>query len=209
MVFGCLVRTAYSDAKHNYLIHYLLAVAVVLSIPMLFGVNDLDAKAAAQPLEFMMPFTGIILMTPVFMPEQDENIRDTVRAKKMSYELVCLMRLLMAAAVMLALTGTFVLFMKYCGSDVSFRHFCGAAVSAAAVGSIGFFTAAVSDNTIAGYMAAVIYYVMNFLLKSRLGMFYVFSMSSGSFGEKKWLLLMAVLLSAAGLIGRRYRTNMM
>ena len=110
---------------------------------------------------------------------------------------------------MLALTGTFVLFMKYCGSDVSFRHFCGAAVSAAAVGSIGFFTAAVSDNTIAGYMAAVIYYVMNFLLKSRLGMFYVFSMSSGSFSEKKWLLLIAVLLSAAGLIGRRYRTNMM
>lgn len=54
--------------KHNFLPHFALAIAILLLTPVLFGVNDLDAKAAAVPLEVLVALTGIVLLTPVFAP---------------------------------------------------------------------------------------------------------------------------------------------
>lgn len=205
MVSGCLAKVVYSDAKHNFLIHYLLALGVLLVTPILFGLNNLDERLSAQPLEIMVPLIGIILMTPIFMPEQNESIRDVVRARKTSYYLVCFLRLLVAAVIMTVMTAAIVLYMKRCGSAVTFRHFAGAAASAAALGSLGFFAAALSDNAVTGYMAALIYYIINFFLKEKLGVFFLFSMTFGSFSEKKWLIITAIALTAAAFIVRKYR----
>ncbi len=205
MASGCLAKVVCSDAKHNFLVHYLLALAVILASPLLFSIRELDSKQAAQPLEMLVPLIGIILLTPVFMPEQNESIRDVVRSKKTSYSLICLLRLLMAMAVLLSLIGAFVLYMRHCGSAVTFRHFTGSAASAAVLGAVGLFGAAVSDDTITGYMSAVIYFITNFLLKDKLGIFYIFSMSSGSFAEKKWLVLMSVILTAGTFTVRSIR----
>ena len=205
MASGCLAKVVFSDAKHNFLIHYILALGVLLITPILFGLNDLDEKLAAQPLEIMLPLVGVILMTPVFMPEQNESIRDVVRARKTSYHLVCFLRLLLAAVIMTVMTGAIVLYMKHCGSEVTFRHFSGAAASAAALGSLGFFAAAFSDNAIAGYMASLIYYIANFFLKQKLGVFFLFSMTFGSFSEKKWLIILSLVLIAAAFSVRKFR----
>ena len=169
MVSGCLAKIVSSDTRHNYLLHYLAALGVVLLTPVIFGVSRLDELLAAQPLEFFLPLMGAILMPAVFMPEQNESIRDVVRSKKTPYLGVCFIRLLCGAVFITALTGAFVLYMKSMDSVVTMRLFAGSLASTFALGAAGFFASAVSDNVIVGYMTAVIYYICNFGLKDKLG----------------------------------------
>ena len=166
MVSGCLAKIVSSDTRHNFLLHYLAALGVVLLTPVIFGVSRLDELLAAQPLEFFLPLMGAILMPAVFMPEQNESIREVVRSKKTPYLGVCFMRLLCGAIVITALTGAFVLYMKSMDSVVTMRLFAGSLASTFALGAAGFFASAVSDNVIVGYMTAVIYYICNFGLKA-------------------------------------------
>lgn len=203
MVSGCLAKIVSSDTRHNYLLHYLAALGVVLLTPVIFGVSRLDELLAAQPLEFFLPLMGAILMPAVFMPEQNESIREVVRSKKTSYLGVCFMRLLCGAIVITALTGAFVLYMKSMDSVVTMRLFAGSLASTFALGAAGFFASAVSDNVIVGYMTAVIYYICNFGLKDKLGVFFLFSMTTGSFEEKKWLCILSVVLVVSGFVLRR------
>lgn len=193
-----LARVVCSDVRHNFLLHYLAAVAVVILTPLFFSVHELNSRQAAQPLEVIIALIGVIMLTPVFLPEQNESIRDVVRSKKTPYLLVCLLRLVVSVIIMNGMIALFVIYMKHSCSDVSFRHFLGTAASALALGSIGFFAAGVSNNTIIGYMASLFYYIINFSLKDKLGVFYIFSMMNGSFDEKKWLFGLAfVFITAA------------
>ena len=203
MVSGCLVKIVSSDTRHNYLLHYLAALGVVLLTPVIFGVSRLDELLAAQPLEFFLPLMGAILMPAVFLPEQNESIREVVRSKKTPYLGVCFMRLLCGAVFITALTGAFVLYMKSMDSVVTMRLFAGSLASTFALGAAGFFASAVSDNVIVGYMTAVIYYICNFGLKDKLGVFFLFSMTAGSFDEKKWLCILSVVLVVSGFVLRR------
>lgn len=197
MASCCLARVVCSDVKHNFLLHYISAAAVVMLTPAFFSVYELNSFQAAQPLEVIIALIGVIMITPVFMPEQNENIRDVVRSKKTPYLLVCLLRLVVSAVIMTGLIALFVIYMKHSHSDVSFRHFSGTVASAMALGAIGFFAAGVSNNIIIGYMASLFYYIVNFSLKDKLGVFYIFSMMNGSFEEKKWLFGLAFTLIAA------------
>ncbi|MDE5737510.1 MAG: hypothetical protein K2H93_04010, partial [Oscillospiraceae bacterium] len=60
--------------------------------PILYGISSLNAINASRPLEMFLSLTGIILLTPVFQPEQNENIHDLIRSKKIDYLFVCLIR---------------------------------------------------------------------------------------------------------------------
>ncbi len=200
MVSGCLARVVYSDVKRNFLIHYIVAFVILLASPIFFSLSQLDSVLAAQPLEVYVPFIGIVLMTPVFLPEQNENIYDVVRSKKMNHDIVCVLRLV-------CMTGVYVLYMKHCGSQVTIRHFIGSSGTSLSLGAIGFSFAGVSRNVITGYMASVIYYILNFSFGTKLGYFYLFSMMHGSFIEKKWLILVAFCLTAATFPVRRIIRN--
>ena len=64
-----VLTAARLDLKRNFLPHLCLALLLVLLTPVLFGLNDLDTQGSAVPLELMMPLTGILLLTPIFLPE--------------------------------------------------------------------------------------------------------------------------------------------
>ncbi|MCR4794833.1 MULTISPECIES: hypothetical protein [Ruminococcus] len=194
MVSGCLARIVYSDVKHNFFLHYLLALVILLASPIFFSLSELDSRLAAQPLEAYVPLIGIVLMTPVFLPEQNESIYDVVRSKKISHNIVCFMRLMCSLIMIIVMIGVYVLCMKHCNSQVTLRHFFGSVVSAVALGTVGFAFAGVSGNVIIGYMASVIYYVMNFSLGKKLGDIYLFSMMYNSFDEKKIILLLSAVM---------------
>ena len=65
---------AKSNLRHNFAPHFLLALVLLLLTPVLFGVANLDRTASAVPLEVFVSLTGIILLTPVFQPEQNPEI---------------------------------------------------------------------------------------------------------------------------------------
>lgn len=185
------------NLRHNFPVHLTAAVLVALLTPVVFGISALDAKAAAQPLEMLLPFIGMILFTPVFLPEQDAAIRDAVRAKKMDYLFVCFLRVLCSAAAVVLITAIFVLAMRRRECAVTVSHFVGSCASSFFLGTVGLAFAGLSGSVSAGYMAAVVYYLANIGLKDDLGVCYLFSMCDGKpFSTKYWLLFLSALCLA-------------
>lgn len=205
MASGCLAKVVFSDAKHNFLIHYLAAVVLLLAAPAVFGFSGLDERMAAIPLEIISPVIGMILMTPVFMPEQNESIYDVVKSKKISHTLVCLLRIILSAALTAALVGALALCMRCNDSQVTARLFVSTIGSAIALGALGTFCAAVGDNAVIGYMVSISYLVMDLFMRTKLKKFDLFTFTDGGTKENPWLFAAAVILVLAALIWRKYR----
>ena len=176
------------NLRHNSLPHLLLAVVIAFLTPVIFGISSLNARESAQPMEMLLSLTGTVLLTPVFLPEQNENIRDLIRSKRTDHLAVCFIRLLYSVVFLAVIYGIFTLIMYESESAVTLRHFAGGFGSALFLGSLGLFFAGMSNNTIVGYMISMIYYITNFAMKDELKNLYLFSMSAGSFDEKYWLI---------------------
>lgn len=188
----CKILTV--NLKHNFLPHFLAALVITALTPLIMGISSLDEINAARPVEMMLSLTGIMLLTPIFLPEQNENIRDLIRSKKTNYLNICVMRLAYSIIALALITGCFVLFMGFYESEVTIKHFTGGFISALFLGTLGFFSAGLSGNTTVGYMVSMIYYIANFSLKDKLGRLFLFSMSAGSFKEKYYLALASIML---------------
>ena len=199
---SCLARVVSSDVKHNFFMYYLAAFGVLLVTPVIFGLEELDSRMSAIPLEIMPLFMGMILLTPVLSPEQNESILEVVRSKKMSRQLVTGMRIICSLAVLALLVGILCGYMRYSNCDVTLKMYAGAFAGAFALGSLGFFFSAVTDNTIIGYMTSMMFFIMNLFMKNRLGIFTLMAMSSGTKTNKLFLAGMAVVLIVTAMIYR-------
>jgi hypothetical protein len=188
------------NLKRNFLPHFAIAIIIALLTPVVFGISSLDASSAARPVEMLLSLTGTVLLTPIFLPEQDENIRDLIRSKRTDYTHICIIRVIYSVIALAAIIGVFVIVMYCCESIVTVRHFVGGFASALFLGAIGFFTAAVSGNTPVGYMTSLLYYIANICLKDKLGKLYIFSMSAGSFEGKYEIFAVSVVLIVMGLV---------
>ena len=85
MKLSCYLSCLFINLKRNSLPHILAAAALTASVPLVFCLTSLTEPLAAQPLEMYLSLTGTLLLTPIFLPEQNAEIRDTVRMRKMSY----------------------------------------------------------------------------------------------------------------------------
>lgn len=182
------------NLRYNFLPHFLIALMIACLTPIVFNINSLNSRMSAQPLEMLLLFTGVFIMASVFIPEQDDNIRDVIRSKKFDYISVCIIRIIYSVLALAVITGGFVAVMHLCDSEVTLKHFIGGFASALFLGSIGFAVAGLSGNSVAGYMASMIYYAANIGLKDKLGFFYLFSMYSGDTFTTKYLLITASVI---------------
>lgn len=203
MVSGCLARVVSSDVRHNFLPHYMAAAGVLLLSGVVFGLSGLSERMAAQPLEMMAPLIGTILMSPVFMPEQNESISEVVRSKKTDHILVCALRLCCSVILTAGLVGILSLYMRYSGSQVTARLFLSAAGSGIALGSLGFFASAVGDNTVVGYMVSSAYYLMDLFLRDKLKVFDLFTFTGGKTEVNVRLYIAAAVLAVTALAVRK------
>ena len=204
MDFRCVISCLLVNLKRNSLPHILAAAALTATVPLVFSLTSLTAPLAAQPLEMYLSLIGMLLMTPIFLPEQSEEIRDTVRVRKMPYLAVCGMRLIYLCAFIMVFCGVVVALLAAGESAVTVKHFIGALSTALFLGSIGIFGSAASGNAVIGYMASMLYFVSNFYLKTRLGVFYLFGMSFETGISKIWLLGGAAVLTAASFAYLKY-----
>ena len=74
--------------------HILVCVLLLVVSPLLMGVANLSAEDTAKVLERYAALTGIVMITPVFLPEQDKNLRELVCAKYVDSAKVYLVRFL-------------------------------------------------------------------------------------------------------------------
>lgn len=194
MDFHSALRLIHINLKRNFQPHFCLALLITLLTPVVFGISSLDERLTAQPVEMMLSLTGIILLTPVFMPEQNENIRDVIRSKKTDYIYVCIIRVIYSVLALALIIGGFVFVMRMCKSDVTYRHFAGGFASALFLGTLGFAGAGITNNIPVGYMTSLIYYIANFTLKDKLGKLFLFSMCTGSFEEKYYIIAFSLII---------------
>lgn len=190
-----LVKT---DLLRNLPLHFLLALSVLLLTPLLFGVTGLDAREAAQPLEFFVQLTGIVLLTPLFLPEQDEAVGDVVKARPTSPALIWGTRALCSTVALALCIAGFLLYMRACGSAVDLRHFASVFSSALFLGGLGALSWALLGNVACAYLLPILYYAVNLFAGKRLGVWNLFPMMMGA-SIPLWPRLLAgiLLLTAA------------
>lgn len=186
---------AKANVKHNFLPQVILSFLILILTPIVFGVTGLDAKASVVPLEMFISLIGMIMLTPIFAPEQNKVIRETVESKYTSTITVFFIRILISVVTIAILILLFMLFMRLKGCEVSLVQAYGTFASALFLGAVGLLAHGLSNNIAVGYMLPILYYAWNFTGGSKyLGKLYLFSMTHESYDEKIWLFIIGVLL---------------
>jgi hypothetical protein len=189
------LQIAKANLKFNLYPHLLLCIVFLGLSPFLMGVENLDAARSAMVLEMYTALLGIILLTPVFLPEQNKDLRDLVEAKFTSRTAVVLIRVLEAGFCLAVLTGAFILFLQ--GNNCVFpvmKYYLGTLAEALFLGGLGLCAYSLFDQIAVAYMLPVMYYILcvsggGKLMKD----FYLFSMLYGGYREK-------INLAATGLV---------
>ena len=196
------LKIASVQIKLSLIISFLAAFILFLSAPLVFGIKNLDTLASSFVLERFISLVGILLFTPIFFAETDVNIKEVVDAKTTSQIVIYLIRILLAFVVMTVLITGFTGLMQY--NDCVFpnaKFILGTMATALFIGGLGFMTAAITNNVIIGYMVSFSYFAVNmFLPASKLGNFYLFSLSINSLEEKYWIFATAILFFIAGIV---------
>ena len=195
---------AKAQVKLTLRINLLLAAAVLCITPVIFGIDNLDSAASAFVLERFVSLTGIILLTPVFLPEQDKNIAEVAESKYTPMTGVYLIRFTLAAFSLLFLISGFitVMFLISCDFDLPAFIF-GTFATAFFLGASGFVTYAVSDNIVAGYLLPLGYYVFNmFNTGEHLKNLYLFTLAQNGLTDKYWLFGLGAAFGIMGILFR-------
>ena len=203
-----VLEIAKINLRHNALLSIVVAVLLCLVTPLFIGTANLDHNSAAMPLEMFVSLIGIVLLTPVFQPEQNEEIDDLVSSKYCSTAKVHLIRTVYSAGMAALLICVFTVSMKLQSCDVTPVLALGTIADALFLGSMGMLTSAVTGNTVIGYMPPLLYYALNIGMGPKLGSFYLFSMATGSYTAKLWLFVAGILMMAAALFYQRLRKRM-
>lgn len=197
------------NIRHNSILHIALSVLVLLMTPILFGIAELDVFAAAMPLEMFVALIGIILLTPVFQPEQNPETEELVAAKYISSSIIYAVRVLYSLGILALLILLFAVYMREEGCSISAVLVCGTIADAVFLGSLGMITAALTGNTAAAYMVPVMYYASCFGGGKNLGDFYLFAMTKGEYAGKPRMFAAGLLLIGLALwvkeLKRRWR----
>lgn len=181
---------------------------------MILGIENLDAVSTAKALEMFVALLGIVLLTPIFLPEQNKDIKDLVKAKFISSTVVYIIRILESLLSLIIFIGVAVLILKFNGCTFpEMNYFLGTLAEAIFLGGIGIFTYRIFDQIAVAYMLPMMYYIMAIsggrkLLKD----FYLFSMMYGSYREKivlvtTGLILIMLALTCPYLYKRVFKRN--
>lgn len=192
-----------SFIRRQYGPHLLLTLLFLLMSGFFVSYRNLDAAQAAKVMEMYGAFVGILLLTPLFLPEQNREIWLLKRSKAISMWKLYLLRLLLALAFLAVAVTLFLVRMQQGGSQFAWGElWMGSFSETFFLGSIGFFVSGITNQVVLGYMASVIYFIANIGAAKYLGKFGLFQMMKGSYEFAAVMLGAAVVLGAGGILLR-------
>lgn len=168
--------------------------------PILFGTTNLDSKAAAVPLEMFISIIGIILLVPIFQPEQDSEIKDIVETKYVDSTYIYLIRIAYSVIGIMLLVLVFSLFMLLRGCEITVELIGGTIADAMFLGAIGLLTSAITSNLPVSFMIPFLYYVLNITMTSKLGNFNLFAMMSENYRPNIWLSIASIVFIIVSIL---------
>ncbi len=114
------------NLKYNIPLHILISMCLLLVSPLLLGVANLEARDTAKVLEMYAALIGIVLLPPVFLPEQDHDIRELVYTKYVHGAEVYLVRFFGNLLLLAVLLGLYVAMLAHNGCEFpAVRYFFG------------------------------------------------------------------------------------
>ncbi|HKL98283.1 MAG TPA: ABC transporter permease [Mobilitalea sp.] len=178
------------------IINVFMSLMFLMIIPIFFGINDLERIDSLKILEQFVSIIGIILLTPIFRPEGNKDIREVIESKYTSQTAIYILRILMSVVTILLLIWCFSAWMEANRSVIiMWDYVMGTFATAMFLGSLGLLVYAISDQLILSYLCTGGYLIFNLFTGSRyVGKFYLYSMMRGSMEEKYWLLGASVLM---------------
>lgn len=190
-----------ANLKHNILLHLLVCVLILGLSPLLMGVANLGQQDTAKVLEMYVALIGIVMLVPVFLPEQDQDIRDLVYTKYMKSQLVYTLRILGNVLILMIFLAIYIVMLKENNCDFPvMKYYFGTLAEMLFLGGMGLFFYGLTDNLVIGYMIPIFYYIVAIGSGAKyLKLFYPFSMVTGSYDEKVWLSLAGVILIGSGI----------
>lgn len=195
------LEIAKENLRHNLFVHAGISLLLLCLSPLVLGVENLALADTAKVLEMYTALLGIILITPVFLPEQNKDIRDLIRSKYTKTASIYTIRIIESVLVLILFLGIYMWFLHTNGCQMEgMKYFAGTFAEMLFLGGLGVFAYSLTDNLIAGYMIPMFYYITAVGSGVKyMKMFYPFSMSMGSYTEKYWLFVSGLLLLIAGV----------
>lgn len=189
------------NLKHNILLHLLVCVLLLGLSPLLMGVANLGQQDTAKVLEMYVALIGIVMLVPIFLPEQDQNIRDLVYTKYMKSQLVYILRILGNVLILMIFLAFYIVMLEKNNCEFPVvKYYFGTLAEMLFLGGMGLFFYGLTDNLVIGYMIPIFYYIVAIGSGAKyLKLFYPFSMVMGSYDEKVWLFLAGVVLIVSGI----------
>lgn len=190
------------NLKLNTLAYLLFSIVFLCILPIVQGVSNLNKTATALCLENFVAIIGIILLVPIFSPEESKEIDEVVSSKSISTFKPYAVRTVLASISILVLVSGFCTMLRYNSCIFPFiPYIFGTFISAIFLGSIGMFASSLLGSTIVGYMTSIWYLIINMMTGNKyVGDFYILSMKNNSFNEKYHLLFGCVVFIALSII---------
>ena len=89
------------------------------------------------------------------------------------------------------------------GCEINLAMMFGTVADAMFLGSIGLFTAAVTNNLTVSFMPPIIYYLVNIVIQRKLGVFNLFDMMNGNYASNIWIFLVGTVFVIASIWVKR------
>lgn len=198
------LKIAKVNLKFNLLPHVIAGICLCLISPLIMGIRNLDSLNTAKILDVYISLLGIILLLPIFIPDQDKDISDLIKSKKEAITVNYLIRIMEAIIFLIIIVCGFLLYLKIGNCTFDFgQYFYGTISTCIFLGGLGILVYSIVDNIAVGYMVPVLYYILCYGTGSKyLGKFYLFSMMQGNILDKKYLFTAGILMIIAGIFYR-------
>jgi len=191
--------------KNHYVFHLVAAIIICMISPLFMGTENLNAVMTARVLEQYISLIGIILFVPIFLPDQDIEIRNLIRSKKEPVIRIKIIRLLEEVVALAGIVTVYIFYLiaSHCSFPV-WNYWFGTVSTCIFLGGIGILTYALIDNPPIAYAIPLLYYMLCYGSGEKyLGKFYLFSMSSQTVSDKIYLLAIGISMMFFGLWMKR------
>ena len=202
------IKIAASFLRFQYYPHLLLTLLLCLYAGFVVSFRNLTAGQSAKVIEMYVIFVGILLLTPLFMPEQDKEIWRLTQTKKTPMWQTYVIRLVIAVLLCMGIVAVFLSIIKGSNSQVEFtKMWLGGISEVIFLGSIGYVVSGITNQVVLGYMAAVMYYAVNIGAHDKFKALGLFQMAAGTYDFTGWMLAAAGVLLVAAIVIREQRSR--
>ena len=186
--------------RRQYAPHLLVTMIFCCLSGFFVSFRNLDGLQAAKVMEMYVSFTGILLLVPLFLPEQNREVWLLEKSKATPLWKLYVIRLASAAVALALVVTVFLQLMRQGNSQFDGRGlWVGSFCEIFFLGSIGFFVSGITNQTVLGYMVSVVYFFANIGASKYLGVFALFQMMKGDYGFAAPMAGAAALLVAGGI----------